>query len=76
MFLLLCGLCVLSGQDLFYTEKLLLALRAIMRSPASDYDLLDGSFTGQAGFAFTTVGAVLDLEEARLAIRANVIRDR
>ena len=62
-----------SGSGL--QKKLLLALRTIMRSPAADHDLLDRRFAGQAGLAFAAIGAVLDLEEAGLAVSINVVRN-
>ena len=66
--------CALRGCAAWLmTEMLLLALRTIVRSPAADHDLFDRRFAGQAGLAFASIGAVLDLEEAGFAIGVNVI---
>lgn len=46
-----------------------------MCPPAADHDLLNRSFTGEAGLAFTPISAVLDLEEAGFAIGIDVIGD-
>src|SRR5579859_6227676 len=54
---------------------LLLAPRAVMRSPSADHDFFDWGLALQAGLAFTAIGAVLDLEEAGFAIGVYVIRD-
>jgi hypothetical protein len=52
---------------------LFLALRTIVRPPASDHNLFDRRFAGEAGLTFTSIGAVLYLEEAGFAIGINVI---
>ena len=54
-------------------ECLLLTLRTIVRPPTTYDNLLDRRFTGQAGLAFATIGAVLYLEEPFFAIGINVI---
>src|SRR5262245_10657034 len=47
-----------------------------MRSPSSHNDLLDLPLAGQAGLAFTTVGAVLELKKAFLPIGIDIVGDR
>ena len=64
------------GQLGDYRRSLLLTLRTIMCPSAADHDLFYRRFAVQAGLAFATIGAVLDLEVARFAIGINVIRDR
>ena len=46
-----------------------------MSPPPADYDLLYRRFAGEAGLPFATVGAMLDLEVASLAIGIHVIRN-
>jgi hypothetical protein len=55
---------------------LFLAFGAVVAAAAGDDDAFDGSFADEAGFAFATVDAVLELEESFFAVGINVIGNR
>src|ERR1700691_3542263 len=54
-------------------SALLLAFRAVVTAASGNHYALDGSFADQAGLAFATVGAVLQLEEACFAFGIDII---
>jgi len=57
-------------------QTLVLAARAVMGSAAGEQDAADGRAAAAAGLAGALIDAVLDLEEAAIAVGVDVVGDR
>ncbi len=67
------GGCPHIGISAHAIQSLLLTVGAVVAAAAGDYDAFDGSFADEAGLAFATVDAVLELKEAFFAVGVDVV---